>query len=162
MENSKKQVVKNAIEQAKIEGYNQTVIACNDGTFSFCREAYGKPTVTIFGDEHIIGRVIVNWIGGILHAVLWKIRRDRMKKIKSLLLENGYTLEKESYVGLGNTKISNEYYKKEDKCVRFCKIGKSRVKITLYTGWEQKIKHAGKEYIYDATVKDIEEFIQEG
>lgn len=65
---SKKQIIKNAIKKAEIDKCNQTVIACDDGIFTFCREAYGKPTVPIFDNEHIIGRVITGWIGGILHA----------------------------------------------------------------------------------------------
>lgn len=60
----KKKVIQNAKRAAKRDGYNQYVFACDDGTFSFCREADGKPTVPLFQGEHIIGRVLTSWAEG--------------------------------------------------------------------------------------------------
>jgi len=62
------EIIKNATMAAKHDGYNQVVISCDDGTFSFCHEAAGKPTVSIFNDEHIIGHVIVFWKNGVLNT----------------------------------------------------------------------------------------------
>ena len=83
-----------------------------------------------------------------------------MKKIKEMLLNMGYRLEKSSKTEL-KTKITNEYYIKDDKCIRFLKIGKSRVKIIIYTGWNKKVHNAGQEFKYDASVQEVENFINE-
>lgn len=82
-----------------------------------------------------------------------------MKKIKEMLLNMGYRLEKSSKTEL-KTKITNEYYIKDDKCIRFLKVGKSRVIITIYTEWNKKVHNAGKDLKYDASVQEVEDFIQ--
>ena len=83
-----------------------------------------------------------------------------MKTLKGTLLNMGYHLEKSSKTEL-KTKITNEYYIKDDKCIRFLKIGKSREKIIIYTGWNKKVHNAGQEFKYDASVQEVENFINE-
>lgn len=81
-----------------------------------------------------------------------------IKKLKETLLNKGYRLEKSSEVNM-RTKITNEYYIQDDKCIRFLKIGKSREKIIIYTGWNKRIHNAGQEFKYNANIQDVEDFI---
>jgi hypothetical protein len=62
------QITKNAIVAAKRDGYNQVVMACADGTYSFVREANGKPVTSVFKNERAIGRVVVFWERGHIQA----------------------------------------------------------------------------------------------
>lgn len=52
------QVKRLAICAAKRDGYNQTIIQCGDGTYSFCREWYGNPTVWLETEDKIVGHII--------------------------------------------------------------------------------------------------------
>ena len=81
-----------------------------------------------------------------------------IKSLKETLLGKGYRLEKTSEVKF-KTKVTNEFYIKDDKCIRFLKIGKSRPKITIYIGWNKKVHNAGQEFKYDASVQEVEDFI---
>ena len=66
MDKKLKEIIKIAMYVAtKIDGYNQTIILDNDGTYSFtrsckgcCSEWYGK----------IVGEVVTYWENGILKA----------------------------------------------------------------------------------------------
>lgn len=58
------QIKKNAILAAERDGYNRIILRCSDGTFSFTREAYGRPATPLFEDEQIVGRVVVSWVSG--------------------------------------------------------------------------------------------------
>lgn len=58
------QIKKNAILAAERDGYNRIILRCSDGTFSFTREAYGRPVTPLFEDEQIVGRVVVSWVSG--------------------------------------------------------------------------------------------------
>lgn len=69
----KKKIIQNAKQAAIRDGYNQYVFACGDGTFSFCREADGKPTVSLFQSKHIIGRVLTSWEGGIFQTIFVEV-----------------------------------------------------------------------------------------
>ena len=60
----KRKIIQNAKKAAKRDGYNQVVYSCDDGTFSFCREASGKPTVPLFQGERIVGRILALWVDG--------------------------------------------------------------------------------------------------
>lgn len=81
-----------------------------------------------------------------------------IKGLKETLLDKGYRLEKTSEVKF-KIKVTNEFYIKDDKCIRFLKIGKSRLKITIYIGWNKKVHNAGQEFKYDASVQEVEDFI---
>lgn len=54
-------VIQNARRIAKRDGRDQTIVACPDGSYCFCREAYGRPTVPVLDDEEIIGHVVAIW-----------------------------------------------------------------------------------------------------
>lgn len=69
----KRKIIQNAKKAAKRDGYNQVVYSCDDGTFSFCREAAGKPTVSLFKGEHIIGRVLALWENGFLQTKFMEV-----------------------------------------------------------------------------------------
>lgn len=51
------EVINNAKKTAMREGYEQFVISDKDGGYSFCRSAYGKPTVPMFDGDKILGKV---------------------------------------------------------------------------------------------------------
>lgn len=65
---SRRKVIQNAKRAAKRDGYHQVVYACDDGSFSFCREANGEPICPLFPGERIIGRVLTSWSRGILQT----------------------------------------------------------------------------------------------
>lgn len=69
MDKDKDRVIDSAITAARRDGYGQVVLACEDGSYSFTREANGNPVTPVFSNERIIGRVIVFWEHGVLRAV---------------------------------------------------------------------------------------------
>jgi len=68
---SKEKIIQNAKRAARRDGYDQIVIACPDGTFSFCRD---YPDVAIGQGEQIVGRVLTSWELGMFRVNYRKVK----------------------------------------------------------------------------------------
>lgn len=58
-----KEIIKNAIQAAERDGYNQVVYMNEDGDYSFSRD---YPDNDMYKQENVIGKVLAEWINGIL------------------------------------------------------------------------------------------------
>lgn len=86
---------------------------------------------------------------------------EKVNDIKKMLLEKGYRLEKSSYIAHPNTRVQKEFYiSPSNLCVAFVKIGRMKMHIRLYVGWNRKYPNAGQEVKYGATLEDISEFVE--